>query len=174
MMGTLGSFTHQHRRQTPLTERASRARLPPRADASDGRLNSRLACADGRAGKMKPACRQTRQGVAPPRGGGGFKSLGRRRSRTARVPRADFFSATRVLKTLGKSKNNQRAGLNIEITALLDAFSRGMRELPAGIGDYFPPPVVGAGACRPADARTTPDTAGGGFSKKCREIQGGG
>ena len=54
-----------------------------------------------------------------------------------RAPRADFFSATRVLKTLGKSKNNQRAGLNIEITSLLEAFSRRTRELPAEFGDYF-------------------------------------
>jgi hypothetical protein len=71
MMGTLRSFTRQHRRRS-LTARASGARLADGTDASDGRLSSRLACAHARAGSTEPACRQTRQGLAPPRGVGGL------------------------------------------------------------------------------------------------------
>jgi ParB-like nuclease domain len=72
MMGTLRGFTRQCRRPTLLTARASGALPPHRADASDGRLDPRLACAHARAGNTKPGCSQTRQGAAPQRGVGGL------------------------------------------------------------------------------------------------------
>jgi hypothetical protein len=73
MIGARRGLTRQRRRATLLTARASGAIPRDRADASDRRLDSRLARAHARAGDVKPVCRPTRQGVAPPRGEGGLK-----------------------------------------------------------------------------------------------------
>jgi hypothetical protein len=90
MMGALCGFTRQRWRPTRPTAGAPRARLPDRADASDGRLDSRLARARAR------AMRSTSVPSDPPgrrasKGGRGFNSLAEAALLPPASSRADFL-----------------------------------------------------------------------------------
>jgi hypothetical protein len=140
MMARLLPFrrARRHRHGPPrfrLSDSAIAALLLSCPDASDGKLDSRLACAYARAGSRNGMRGQIRQYGAKAAGGGrGFNSSKRGRPATAPILMRRFFSSAKTFdyffgNQIFKRRSRQfllaeQSGLAIEVPAFEHLFSR--------------------------------------------------